>query len=190
MKFGKEEIQKMFLGGILLAVLVYVYATMLIGPVLAAQKAHKKATADIGPKITEAQKQIKRTAAMEVSAPQAAVRVKQITALIPDGSPVAWYPPRVSEFFKRHGVEKLDIGSKGATATTSTAATASTVEGFRQLSWDVQIAQAEFLPFATALAAWENEDWLTEVVQIDVEPLRDSPAYQRVALTFTNLVNQ
>ena len=103
MKLGKEEIQKMFLGGLMLIGLVYVYFNLLLGPLVARQGFVRKSIVDLDPQIAAAQAQIKKTADLEVTAPKAAQTLAQVGAMIPEGSPVAWFPKRLGDFFKHQG---------------------------------------------------------------------------------------
>src|SRR5580692_9847938 len=106
MKFGKEEIQKMVLGGMIFAGVTVAYFTLLLGPLGDSKDVTEKDISELRPKLDAAKKQIKRTADKELAAPKSTLVLKELTALIPEGSPVAWFPTQVEDFFKREGIQK------------------------------------------------------------------------------------
>src|SRR4051812_40791755 len=106
MKLGKDEIQKIVLGGIMLIGLIYCYFSMLLGPLETQRTNTQKKIEEMRAKVTEAKKQISRAAVLEAQAPTHALTVKQISALIPEGSPVAWFPTRLGDHFKQYGIDK------------------------------------------------------------------------------------
>ena len=69
MKLGKEEIQKLVLGGLMVIGVIYCYFTLLLGPLSRQQAATRKGIEDLGPMIAAAKAQIARTANVERAAP-------------------------------------------------------------------------------------------------------------------------
>lgn len=183
MKLGKEEIQKIFLGSLLLIGLVYCYFQFLLTPLSKKHKATETAIDALQPKIAEAQEQIRKTQRMEAAAPEAIARMQQIAAMIPEGSPVAWFPPRVAEILKREGVEKAQTRMNAETPERE-------LEGFRRMAWGVEVTKTAFVPFAQALADFENAEPLAEVVGLQIEAGREALGSQRVTLTVNNIVKQ
>lgn len=183
MKLGKEEIQKLFLGGLMLVGLIYCYFAMLLGPLGDKKTANEKKVEEFRAKIVAAKKELKQAKDVEDSAPQHALVLKQINALIPDGSPVAWFPVRVTDLFKQYGLDR-----------TSTRVTQEAPEkelaGYKKLTWGVEITKAEFLPMAEALANFENNELLAEISGVQIETTLDSIGTQRVLLTVNNIVKQ
>ena len=183
MKFGKEEIQKMVLGAIMLCALLYGYFAMLLGPLGTSREQNEHKTAEIRGKITEAKKQIKKAQDMETAAPQHALLLKQINALIPEGSPVAWFPVRVTDLFKQYGLDR--------TSTRLTQeATDKELTGYKRITWGVELTKTDFVPMAEALANFENSEILAEVSGLQVETTLDDSGTQRVLLTVNNIVKQ
>jgi hypothetical protein len=183
MTLNKDQIQKIALGAILFIGLIYCYFVLLLGPLKGRQEMTRASITELGPKITQARGQIRRAQDLETAAPVAAVTVKQLSATIPDGSPVAWFPTLVAEFFKRHGVDKTTTRMNSETKETD-------LPGFRRLSWGVDLPKVEMIPFGQALAAFENEEPLAEIVGLVVEPNKDDVETQRVFLTINNLAKQ
>ncbi len=183
MKLGKEEIQKVCLGSLLLIVLVYCYFQFLLAPLSKKQTATADAMDALHPKIEEAQEQIRKAQRMEAAAPQALARMQQIAAMIPEGSPVAWFPPRVAEIFKRDGLDKAQTRMNTDTPERE-------LTGYRRMAWGVEVPKAAFIPFAQALAEFENAEPLAEIVGLQIESARESIGSQRVSLTVNNIVKQ
>lgn len=183
MKLGKEEIQKIILAGLLVLGVVYSYFNLLLGPLSKNQALVQKSIAALGPEIAAAKAQIARTEEVEKTAPASMAATRQVTAMIPEGSPVAWFPPRVAEFFKRNGVDK-----------SSTRLTNEVVEkemvGFRRMSWSIDLPKVAFVPFAQAVASFENEEPLLEISNLQIDTSREEVDMQHVLLTVSNYVKQ
>jgi hypothetical protein len=183
MKLGKDEIQKLFLGGLMLIGLIYGYFSMLLGPLSTRQENARKSITALGPQIAEAKAQMRRTQELERNAPSATMNAQQVEAMIPEGSPVAWFPPRVAEFFKRQGVDKSATKLNNEFPEKD-------LPGFRRMSWGVDLPKVEFAPFAAALAALENEEPLLEITSMQLDASRDDVESQHALITVNNLVKQ
>jgi hypothetical protein len=183
MKLGKEEIQKIFLGTLLLIGLIYGYFSMLLGPLKAKQAGTEKAMAALRPEIQKARAKLRQVQAIEESAPAAKATVDQIHAMIPEGSPVAWFPPRITEFFKLEGGEKT-------TTRLTNEFPEKELPGFRRLAWGIDLPKIEFLTFAAAVAHLENEEPLLEIVGLQVQTSKEDIETQHILLTVNNLVKQ
>ena len=183
MKLGKEEIQKMFLGGLMLIGLVYVYFNMLLGPLVVRQGLVRKSIADLEPQIAAAREQIKKTAALEVAAPKSTQTLAQVSAMIPEGSPVAWFPKRVGDFFKSQGMDKAATRMNNEYEDKA-------LPGFRRMSWSVDLPRVDFIPFAAAIAMLENDEPLCEIGSLQVDTSREDVDAQHVLMTVNNLVKQ
>lgn len=94
MKLEQEQIKKLALSVLLLIALLYGYFTYLLGPVQKANTGAANGIAAIIPQISGAQDQIKKTAALEKQAPEAIAQLNNLKDAIPDGEPIAWFPPK------------------------------------------------------------------------------------------------
>lgn len=181
MKLGKEEIQKMFLGGLMLVGLIYCYFAMLLGPLALKKVQNEKKTEEFRVKIAAAKKELKQAQDVEASAPQSALLLKQIDALIPEGSPVAWFPVRVTELFKQYGLDR-----------TSTRMTQEVPDkelaGYKRLTWGVEITKADFMPMGEAIASFENSELLAEISGVQIESTLEAIGTQRILLTLNSIV--
>lgn len=183
MKLGRDEIQKIVLAGLIVFGVVFSYFNLLLGPLSKKQDALQKSVTALGPEIANAKAQIKRTQELEQSAPAKMAMTKQVMAMIPEGSPVAWFPPRVGDFFKKQGLDK-----------SSTKLNAEFIDkemvGFRRMSWGIDLPKVGFVPFATAVAALENEEPLLEINSLQLDASREDVETQHALLTVSNIVKQ
>ncbi len=183
MNLGKEEIQKIALAALLVMGVVYSYFNLLLGPLTLHQEALAKSVTALGPEIVAAKAQIQHTRELEAAVPQRMSTTKQVTALIPEGSPVAWFPPRIADFFKRQGLEKSSTRLQSE-------AVVKEMVGFRQLSWAIDLPKVGFIRFATAIAQLENDEPLVEINTVQLDASREDVELQHALLTVTNTVKQ
>jgi hypothetical protein len=183
MKLGKEEIQKLVLGVLLFFGVLYSYFDMLLGPLGKQQDATSQSIAALGPEIEGAKAQIQKTKQLEANAGQATLVSRQVEAMIPEGSPVAWFPTRMAEFFKKQGLDKVSTRMNGDSVDKD-------LPGFRKLAWGIDLPKVEFVPFAQALAALENEEMLLEISAVQIDSSREDVEAQHVLITVNNIVKQ
>ena len=181
MKLGKEEIQKIVLGILLLFGMVYSYFDLLLFPLLARQSAYEKSIKGLGPATSTAKAQIDKTKQMEKDAPTVAMTVFQVNAMIPPGSPVAWFPTRMADFFKQQGVDKV-------TTRLNSEATDKQYAGYRKLTWGIDLPRVGFVQFASAVAALENAEPLIEISSMQIDAGREDVEMQHALITVNNLV--
>ncbi len=183
MKLGKDEIQKIALAGLLLIGLIYCYFTMLLGPLSASKVVTTASTDALQKKIGEHKAKIRLGQKMDSEAPTAVNTIRQVNAMVPEGSPVAWFPTQMADHFKKHGIEKVSTRLNSEMADKE-------LPGFRRITWGIDFPKVDFVPFAQALASLENEHPLVEISGLQVETGADDPENQRVMLTVRNLVKQ
>jgi hypothetical protein len=183
MKLGKEEIQKIVLGAMLVIGVIYSYFSFLLGPLTDSQEAARKSINSLTPEIAQAKAQIAKTKELEKSAPAAQLTARQIEAMIPEGAPVAWFPTRMADFFKKQGFDKAftRMTSEGPEKE---------LPGFRRLTWTVDLPKVEFMPFACAIAQLENEEPLIEISNLQMDASREEVETQHALLTVNNLIKQ
>jgi hypothetical protein len=183
MKLGKEEIQKIVLGVLLFFGVIYSYFDLLLGPLVKHQEVATRSVATLVPGIAGARAQIEKTKQAEKDAPKANLPMRQVQAMIPEGSPVAWFPTRIADFFKKRGIDHVSTRISGES-------TDKDLPHFRKLAWGVDIPKVEFVTFAQAVAALENEEPLVEISALQIDASRDDVETQHVFLTVNNLVKQ
>jgi hypothetical protein len=109
--------------------------------------------------------------------------VFQVNAMIPPGSPVAWFPTRMADFFKRQGIDKATTRLNSETADKR-------FPGYRKLTWGIDLPKVEFVQFASAIAALENEEPLIEITNMQIDAGREDVETQHALITVNNLVRQ
>ena len=137
----------------------------------------------LDPQIASANGQIAKVKTYETQSPEAMRIVKQVEAMIPEGSPVAWFPPKLSEFFKKSGIDKV-------TARVNNESLDKDYAGYRRVNWGVELPRVDFMAFAAAIADLENEEPLLEIQSLEIEAGRDEAQMQRATLVLNNLVRQ
>ncbi|HYR58233.1 MAG TPA: hypothetical protein VEO95_06375 [Chthoniobacteraceae bacterium] len=183
MKLAREEIQKLILGGLILLGVVYSYFDLLLFPLKKHQDAATKSAVALGPEIQNAQTQIKNTQDLEKSVGEKTIVLRQADAMIPEGSPVAWFPTMIGDFLKRQGIEKV-------TTKLNTESVEKELVGFRRLTWGIDIPKVGYGQFGGAICALENENHLLEIRTVQIDASRDDAETQRATITLNNLVKQ
>jgi hypothetical protein len=183
MKLDKEEIQKIILGALMFFGVVYSYFNLLLGPLQKRGEAYQASVTALGPEIANAKAQIKKTRELEAAAPGRMATTHQVEAMIPEGSPVAWFPPRVTDFFKKQGLDKASTKLNSETVDKD-------MVGFRRMFWGIDLPKVGFVPFATAVAALENEEPLVEINNLQLDASREDIEMQHALITVSNIVKQ
>ena len=183
MKLGKDEIQKLALSALLLAGLLYCYFALLLAPLSATEVKARKEMATLEPQIAEAKKQIQKAGQIEKQAPASQALLAGLKSRIPEGAPIAWFPPRIADFFKRQGIDR-------AMTRYNAESLEKDLPGFRRLTWAVDLPKVEFVSLGAALAALENEEPLLQVTTVSVEANKDEPQYQHATLVVATIVQQ
>jgi len=181
MKFTKDEIQKIVLLALMLVGFLYVYFNMMIGGITANEAKKRGIIGDLTPKIAEARKQIKRTQDLEAQAGEVSETLEEVKGMIPEGAPIAWFPPKIAEYFKKQGIEK-------ATTTLNGEFSDPELEGFRKLTWTIMLPKVGYSKLGIAVAGLENEMPLLEVTKMVLEASKDDPLQQTVVLSVVTIV--
>jgi hypothetical protein len=183
MKLGKEEIQKIVLGVLLFFGLIYSYFDMLLGPLTKRTEVTKHSAETLVPQIQSSKAMIQKAKDMEKDFANATLVMRQVEAMIPDGSPVAWFPPHMQEFFKKQGVERASTRMTGDTVDRE-------MPKFHHIAWGVDLPKVDFVTFGKAVATLENEEPLIEISAIQIDASRDDVESQHVFVTVNNLVKK
>ena len=180
MKFEPEQIKKIGLGLGVVAVLLYCYFAFLLGPLQQNERAAISNIASLEPQIADGKVQIAKTAELEKQAPDATAYLNQLKSTIPDGAPIAWFPTKMAEFFRRHGIEKCTIHMVSDSV--------DSMPGFRKIVWSIDVPKVEFVPLGAAIAALENDEPLLTVLTVNIEALREDAQHQHATLLLSTLV--
>jgi hypothetical protein len=183
MAMSKEDKQKIVLGVLFGIGLIYAYFEFGLGPLKKKQEYAQKEMVALGPKIAEANKQIASRDKLKSRVPEAEKVLAQIDKMIPEGSAVAWFPTLVGDSFKSSGNERVTTRLVSDVADPA-------VEGYRRISWNVEIPKTDAIQMAAVLSDFENQQPLVECLSVLIESIRDEPQFQKVTLTLVNSVKK
>jgi len=181
MKFDKEEIQKIVLLAVVLVALLYVYFELMIGGITANEAKKQGVIGDLTPKIAEARKQIKRTNDMEGQSASVNETLDEVRGMIPEGAPIAWFPPKIVDYFKRQGIEKTTTSLVGEVGDPE-------LEGFRKLTWTITVPKVAYNKLGIAIAGLENEMPLLEITKVQIDLNKEDVATQTATLNVVTIV--
>jgi len=181
MKLSSEEIKKIVLSAMVFAILLYCYKNMMLDDQNKREKNALDTIESLTPQLADAQKQINRTAVLKEKAPADNEVLDQIKAMIPAGEPVAWFPPRMTDFFKRQGIEKSSIRQGGVSGSKE-------LPGFKRIAWTIDLPRVEFVQLAIAIAGLENEEPLIEITGLQIDENSDDPQFQHATLNVLSIV--
>ena len=182
-KFSKDQKQKIFLSSLLMIGLVYCYFNFLITPLGKSDTAAAAGIEALDTQIAKSKSTLKRGKAVQEQARVAQETLAQVSDLIPDGAPIAWFPPRIHAFFDRHAL-KGSIVRPGALDS----APDPTLHNFRTADWSIDLPQAGLTPLGIALAGLENEEKLLEITHLQISTPADNPEKQHVSMNVATLL--
>jgi len=174
-KFNKDQIQKMFLGGILFVFLIYSYFNFLLGPLKTREVADRRAITELETAISTATQQIRRGNNADANAVGAVDTMKRINKMIPPEPPITWLPPLFVDYFAKQGVERVvvrpvrsePVGGEG-------------LAGFKYYVWNVEVPEAPLIKVADILTKMENKHPLLSIRSINIDGETGNPETQRI----------
>ena len=181
MKLNKDQKQKIILGVMLMAGITYITDDFLLSPLATERVTLAKEMEANEPNVRRMRGEIAKARDLGLKSPEAKKTISQIDSMIPDGSPIAWCPPRVVEVFKGHGVERV-------TARMSNESLEKDLTGYRRLVWSIDVPQVDFATFAYILADFENSEPLFEFTGFELQAQGEHPDMQRATLTVQNII--
>ena len=182
-KLTKDQIQKITLSSLLMVGLIYCYFTFLIAGLNKADRESAVAIEGLDKDIAKAKSTVKRSSSVEEQSRSAEETLAQVNDMIPDGAPIAWFPPRMNAFFARHNVKGIAVHSGGIDATPD-----SVMKDYRNANWTLDIPQIGATALGISLAGLENEEKLVEITRLQITTQADAPEKQRVSLGLLTLL--
>lgn len=182
-KFSKDQIKKVGLSAMGLAVLLYVYFSFFLGPLTTSRD---KALADIKDrqaKLDGSKDEIAKAAKLEQTAKDATTRFAAFKALNPEGAPIAWFPPRMKAFFATQQIDKALARLEGSSASKS-----SELSGWLQYTWMIELPQTDYAAMGKAIAQLENTEPLLAIRKIAVHGMAEQPQFQKVEFSVENII--
>ena len=182
-KLTKDQIQKIALSSLMMVGLIYCYFTFLIAGLNKADISNADAIDNLDKEIAKAKSTIKRSSSVEEQARSAEETLAQVNDMIPDGAPIAWFPPRMTAFFARHNIKNVVTRSISIDATTD-----AVMKDYRNATWSLDIPQVGTSALGITLAGLENEEKLLEITRLQVSTQADAPEKQRVSMNLLTLL--
>jgi hypothetical protein len=181
-KLTKDQIQKIVLSSLLMCFLIYAYFTFLIGPLNTKATNNDAAIAALDAQLAQAKTKILRARNLQDEARKAGETLAQINEQIPEGAPIAWFPPRLRAFFDRHNIKDVTVKIGNAQR-----ATEPELAAFQNVTWVVDVPRANFVPLSIALAGLENEEMLLEINRLQIN-MTDNLESQRITMNLNTLL--
>lgn len=183
-KIHRQELKKILLSLIVLGAMLYSYFTLLLGPLDRAEGAAGEKIKSLAAQIAETKQQLHRTTELETQSGgkiEAFDKFNSVTGL---GAPLAWFPPRMTELFKRYGAEKV-------TARLINELPEKQLTRFDRLVWSIDIPRIEFASLGAAIASLENSEPLLRIVAVSIDAGdQTDPQFQHAMLSVETLVRQ
>ena len=170
----------------MLAILTYCYFDFLLNPLQASAVAAEAESAKIEKDIKGADARLREFGALKVRAAEAGDLVTQVNAFIPEGAPIAWFPPRIKAFFLRQGMRDCTVRP----LTTERTGDAELDKTFSNVSWGVDLPTTEFVPLGIAIAGLENEEPNLEITSLRISTRAENPEQQQVTFEALTLLKK
>jgi hypothetical protein len=182
---NKDQTKKLFLGGLGLIALVYVYFSFFLGPLNKSRNIVQNKIKDLQTKVATSKAEISKATKLEETAHAATVRYEALRALSPDGAPIAWFPPRMKTFFSNHQIDRVTtrLESSGGFKEKELA-------GWSRYLWDIDLPQADFENLGNAMAQLENTNPLLSIKKLRIHAAPEDPEMQKIVFTAATIINK
>lgn len=182
-KFTKDQVQKLILSTMGLLVLLYVYFNFFLSPLTRSRATALAAISDTQARLDSSKDEITKAAKLEQTAKNATARFAALRALIPEGAPIAWFPPRVKTFFANQKIDKAV-----ARLNSNAGFKKGELSGWTRYTWLIELPQADYATLGTAIAELENTEPLLAVTRVTIHSAADQPQFQKVDLAVENII--
>jgi hypothetical protein len=184
-KLSKDEIKKLALSTMGFIFLLYVYFTFFLGPL---QKSRDTALAQINEvqkKIDGSKGEMAKASNLERQAKESTARFAAFKALIPDGAPIAWFPPRMKTFFANQQIDKAL-----ARLESNTTFKQPELSGWTKYNWLIDLPQADYDALGKAIADLENAEPLLSITKVSMHVVPTAPQFQQVGIAATTVIEK
>jgi len=184
-KLSKDQIKKLALSAMGFVFLLYVYFTFFLGPL---QKIRASTLAEIDQfqkKIDGSKGEMTKAASLERQAKDATARFAALKSMIPDGAPIAWFPPRMKTFFANQQVDKAVARLESTTNFKQ-----GDMTNWTKYNWLIELPQADFAAVGRSIADLENNEPLLSVTKLSIHTLPNDPQFQQVGIAATTVIEK
>ena len=180
-KFSKDQIQKMSLSVIGFFILLYVYFTFFLGPLNRSRNNMLGTIADLQTKMASSKNDLLKVKNLEQQASDATSRFAALTALSPEGAPIAWFPPRIKSFLTNEHIDKANVRLDSSESFTQPE-----LSGWINNTWTIDIPETDFPTLGAAIAKLENVEPLISIKKLSIHASAAEPEYQQVTMALAS----
>jgi len=141
--------------------------------------------ADRQKKIDSSKSEVAKAATLERQAKDAMARFAALKALIPEGAPIAWFPPRTKTFFANQGIDRAI-----ARLESNTNFKQNELAAWTKYGWLIDLPQADFTSLGKSIAELENTQPLLSITKLGIHLLPQQPQVQQVMIAATTVIEK
>ncbi len=182
-KLSKDQWQKVILSTMLLMFTIYCYFQFLLNPLTNGAIAAEAESVSLEKQISEANVKMRGFNELKAKAVEAGELVTQVNAFIPNGAPIAWFPPRMRNFFDRQGLKNIVVRLRNTDRPEPELA-----KSFINGNWNFEVPRAGFFPLGIAITGLENEEFLLEITDLRLVTRADDPEVLSVTIDALTLL--
>jgi hypothetical protein len=175
-KLSKDQVQKIFLSGLMMIALIYCYFTFLITPMSKTDAANLVSIESLDTQLAQAHSQELRSRAIQAQSHTADETLAQVNDMIPEGEPIAWFPPKMRDFLERQNLKNVAVRPAGA------AAAEAGMGELKSENWSIDVPQSGFTQLGIAVAGLENAEKLLQITHLQISTQVDNPEKQHVSI--------
>jgi hypothetical protein len=176
--FSKDQIQKIILSTLGFIGLIYCYFTFFLGPLDKSRAEMTQEIAATQEKTASSRTEMRKTANLELQAKEATSRFEALKKMTQSGAPIAWFPPKMRNFFAAQGIDKA-----GVKLATSSSYKEPEMSDWVRDTWAIDLPTCDYETFGKALAELENSQPLLAVEKISIRAVPEAPQFQQASLT-------
>ena len=184
-KLSKEEIKKLALSAMGFVFLLYVYFTFFLGPLQTSRDSTLAQINEVQKKIDGSKGEMAKASNLEKQAKESTARFAALKSLIPDGAPIAWFPPRMKTFFANQQIDKA-----AARLESNTTFKQPELSGWTKYNWLIELPQADFAALGKSIADLENAEPLLSVTKLNIHLLSNEHQFQQVGIAATTVIEK
>ncbi|HLW35304.1 MAG TPA: hypothetical protein VKS98_06565 [Chthoniobacterales bacterium] len=182
---SSDQIKKLVLSAMGFVFLLYVYFTFFLGPLQKSRDTTLARIDEMQKKIDGSKGEMSKAGNLERQAKDATARFASLKALIPDGAPIAWFPPRMKTFFAADQIDKAS-----ARLESNTSFKQAELSSWSKYNWIIELPQADFVALGKSIADLENAEPLLSITKLSVHVVTTDSQFQQVGIAATTVIEK
>lgn len=166
----------------MIVIVLYVAWSSFITPAQSSLKASEQEIARLDEELRKAKATITRISNFEEKLAKASKKEDVMFDKQPMGSPLAWVPPRLENFFVRQGLSCMVQTNDSSTPLTGQS------QHLQVYKWKLNFQSADFLKFGAGLASFETNHPLVGIQSIKISFQPENPANQSITVVANSIV--